>query len=107
MLGQNNTLIFIGETVDFSPEHQLLVGNTTSNPFPPKVANADSVGDKDYSPVVRVENAGGNIYNTPVIASNVTAKQISFCDGTPDYNLVHDKGFENIVLKMYSNIKTN
>jgi len=91
MLGQNNTLIFNGGTVDFSPEHQLLAGNTTSNPFPPKVANAGSVGDKDYSPVVRVENAGGNIYNTPVIASNVTAKQISFCDGTPDYSLVHDK----------------
>jgi len=45
----------------------------------------------DYSPIVRIENAGGNIYNAPVIASNVTAKQISFCDGTPDYSLVHDK----------------
>lgn len=47
MLGQNNTLIFNGETVDFSPEHQLLAVILQSNPFPPKVANADSVGDKD------------------------------------------------------------
>jgi hypothetical protein len=91
ILGQDNTLIFNGGAVDFSPEHQLLAGNATSTPFPPKVAKAGSVGDKDYSPVVRIENAGENIYNAPVIASNVTAKQISFCNGTPDYSLVHDK----------------
>ncbi|MGZ5549931.1 MAG: hypothetical protein ACXWE7_03940 [Nitrososphaeraceae archaeon] len=56
MLGQNNTLIFNGGTVDFNPEHQLLAGNTTSNPFPPKVTNAGSVGDKDLSFNRRVPN---------------------------------------------------
>ncbi len=91
ILGQDNTLIFNGGTVDFSLDHQLLAGNTTDKLFPPKIAKAGSIGDKHYSPIVRIENAGGNIYNAPVIASNVTAEQISFCDGTPDYSLVHDK----------------
>ena len=44
ILGQDNTLIFKGGTVDFSPEHQLLAGNSTDNLFPPNVAKAGSVG---------------------------------------------------------------
>lgn len=90
MLGPNNTLVFNGGTVDFSPKHELMPGNT-SKPFPPTVAKPGSVGDKDYTPLVRIENSGGNIYNAPVIASNVSAKEISFCDGNPDYSKVHDK----------------
>ena len=90
LLGTNNSLTFNGGTVDFHPKYQLTAGNE-SKPFPPTVAKPGSIGDKDYSPVVRITNAGGNIYNAPVVASNVTAKQISFCEGNPDYSLVHDK----------------
>ncbi len=90
LLGANNSLTFNGGIVDFSPKYQLMAGNE-SKPFPPMVAKPGSIGDKDYSPVVRITNAGGNTYNAPVVASNVTAKQISFCEGNPDYSLVHDK----------------
>jgi GNAT superfamily N-acetyltransferase len=62
------------------------------NFFPPQEFQPGSVGDADYTPLVRLSNVAGTpIYNAPVIAFNVTADQISFCDGNPDYSLVHDK----------------
>ena len=50
-----------------------------------------AVGDKDYSPLVKVVNAGGVIYNAPIVAFNVTANQISFPNGNVDYTMVHDQ----------------
>ena len=86
----NATLEFHSGTVDFSPEHIVTPGNS-SNPFPPSAAQPGSIGDKDYSPLVLVENAGGQIYNAPIVAFGVDASQIDFCEGNADYSLVHDK----------------
>jgi hypothetical protein len=86
----NATLEFHSGTVDFSPEHRVTPGNSSS-PFPPSVAQPGSMGDKDYSPLVLVENAGGQIYNAPIVAFGVDASQINFCEGNADYSLVHDK----------------
>jgi hypothetical protein len=36
--------------------------------FPPVSAQRSSVGDKDYSPLLRVLNDGGTIYNAPIVA---------------------------------------
>jgi hypothetical protein len=87
----NATLEFHSGTVDFSPEHRVTPGADPANPFPPSEAMPGSMGDKNYSPLVLVENAGSQIYNAPIIAFGVDASQINFCDGNPDYSLVHDK----------------
>jgi hypothetical protein len=90
MLLPNATLEFDSGTVDFSPEHTVTPGNS-SNPFPPSEAKPGSIGDNDYTPLVLVENSGRNIYNAPIVAFGVNASEINFCDGNPDYSLVHDK----------------
>ena len=47
---------------------------------------------KIIPPLVRVENAGGFIYNAPVVAFDVGSERLNlFCDGYPDYSVVHDK----------------
>jgi hypothetical protein len=89
-LEKNATLTFDSGTVDFKPERSLVPGDEP-NPFPPKNATPGSVGDEDYSPLVRIENAGGHIYNAPMIAFDVDASEISFPDGNPDYSKVEDK----------------
>lgn len=39
-----------------------------------------------------VKNAGGHIYNAPIVASNVEESVLeALCDGNPDYSVVHDK----------------
>jgi hypothetical protein len=86
----NATLEFHSGTVDFSPEHRVTPGNSSS-PFPPSEAQPGSIGDSNYSPLVLVENAAGNIYNAPIVAFGSDASEINFCDGNPDYSLVHDK----------------
>jgi hypothetical protein len=90
MLLPNATLEFDSGTVDFSPEHRVTPGNS-SNPFPPSEAKPGSIGDNDYTPLVLVENSGRNIYNAPIVAFGANASEINFCDGNPDYSLVHDK----------------
>ena len=90
-LASNATLEFHSGTVDFSPEHRVTPGSDPSNPFPPSEAQPGSIGDSDYSPLVLVENSGGHIYNAPIVAFGVDASEINFCEGNPDYNLVHDK----------------
>jgi hypothetical protein len=81
-------LIFDKGTVDFSPQRMLVPG---PGAFPPQTAAPGSVGDADYSPLVRVVNAGGVIYNAPMVAFNVDASQISFANGGVDYTKVHDQ----------------
>src|SRR5215213_6342023 len=78
----NATLEFHSGTVDFSPEHRVTPGNS-SIPFPPSVAQPGSIGDKDYSPIVLVENAGGQIYNAPIVAFGADSSEINFCGGNP------------------------
>ena len=90
-LEKDATLTFKAGTVDFAPERTVVPGEG-ANAFPPQTATPGSVGDADYSPLVRVSNAGGFIYNAPIVAFDVTADQLNaFCDGNPDYSLVHDK----------------
>jgi hypothetical protein len=89
-IGPNNTLVFENGTVDFSPELQVMPGNESA--FPPTQADPGAIGDKDYTPLVSVRNAGGHIYNAPIIAYNVEDSELeAFCNGNPDYSVVHDK----------------
>lgn len=89
-LDLDSTLVFDKGTVNFAPQRKLMPGKGP-NAFPPSMAQPGSVGDADYSPLVKIVNAGGYIYNAPVIAFGVTAAQINFPNGNPDYRLVHDK----------------
>jgi hypothetical protein len=84
-------LVFEAGTVDFSPVRSATPGDAP-NFFPPKQFQPGSVGDENYSPLVKILNAGGHIYNAPIVAGNVTAERLNqFCDGNPDYSIVHDK----------------
>jgi len=83
-------IVFNQGKVDFSPQRQVQPG-PSDRPFPPASAQPGSVGDAAYSPLVRIRNSGGHIYNAPTIAFNVSADQISFPNGNPDYSLVHDE----------------
>lgn len=89
----DGTLMFHWGSVDFSPERSVVPGNV-NNPdasaFPPSSFQPGSIGDELYSPLVRITSAGNHIYNAPMIAFNVTADELDFCDSTPDYSIVHD-----------------
>jgi hypothetical protein len=89
-LEKDGTLTFEAGTVDFSPVRSVTPGDAP-NYFPPKAASPGSVGDAAYSPLVRIVNSGGHIYNAPVIAFNLDAAAIDSCSGNPDYSKVHDK----------------
>ncbi len=89
-LGNDLSLTFESGTVDFAPERVLLPG-PVEKPFPPAAAEPGSVGDEAYSPLVRIQNAGNHIYNAPVLAYGVEAEALNFCEGSPDYSVVHDK----------------
>lgn len=89
-LEKDGTLVFASGTVDFRPAHKIVPGDG-ANAFPPKQAQPGSVGDQNYTPLIRITNAGNHIYNAPIIAFDVDAQQISFPNGNPDYRLVHDK----------------
>ncbi len=89
-LEKDLTLTFTAGAVDFKPERKLVPGDQPK-PFPPKQAQPGSVGDANYTPLVRIENAGNHIYNAPVVAYGVDASKINFCNGNVDYSLVHDR----------------
>src|SRR5262245_30942078 len=89
-LDVSGQLIFDKGSVDFTPERHVVAG-PANQPFPPSVADPGSVGDKDYSPLVRIVNGGDIIYNAPIIAFDVEADQINFPNGNPDYHVVHDQ----------------
>ncbi|CAA9426765.1 MAG: hypothetical protein AVDCRST_MAG03-2950 [uncultured Rubrobacteraceae bacterium] len=86
----DGTLTFEGGSVDFSPEHKIVPGEG-ENAFPPAEAQPGSMGDEDYSPLVRVENAGDEVYNAPVIAQGVGADQLEMEGDEVDHSIVHDK----------------
>ena len=88
-LTKGGILIFDQGTVDFKPERRVVPGSGSS-PFPPLTAEPGSVGDNLYSPLVRISNGGGHIYNAPMIAFDATAEQISAPNGKPNYARVHD-----------------
>ena len=90
---QAGRLYFDRGTVDFSPTRIVTAGDAP-NLFPPKVATPGSIGDGGYSPYVKYQ-AGGKVivYNAPIVAFNVGARAISFCDSAVpvDHSIVHDK----------------
>ena len=89
-LQRDNTLLFEAGTVDFAPEH-VVTPAPGPRPFPPNEAKAGSVGDSNYSPLVRITNAGGHIYNAPMIAMGDNVQDFMDATGKPDYKYVHDK----------------
>lgn len=99
-------LVFNGGKVDFSPKHSVTPGDAP-NFFPPKAVQPGSIGDKNYSPLVKITNAGSHIYNAPIIAFDVSAEELNkFCGGNADHAVVHDKVVEicpkegTVVLKL-------
>lgn len=86
-LRADGTFLFESGVVDFTP-NRLLVPGDGDRPFPPLQAHPGSVGDTDYSPLVKVN---GIIYDAPVIAAAVEDAVINFPSGNPNYALVHDQ----------------
>ncbi|MGE0698557.1 MAG: hypothetical protein AB7O57_05630, partial [Hyphomicrobiaceae bacterium] len=85
------TLVFDAGKVDFKPERKVVPGKAPHF-FPPQAAQPGSVGDAQYSPLVKIENAGGHIYNAPVVAFDVAPAALNaFCKGSPDHRVVHDR----------------
>jgi hypothetical protein len=85
------TVTFERGRVDFSPEYSLVAGEDP-NYFPPASFQPGAVGDEFYSPLMKLTNAGGYVYNAPIVAFNVTDEQLNaFCEGNPDKSIVHDK----------------
>lgn len=85
------SLLFSDGAVSFRPDRTIVPGDG-ANAFPPKVAKPGSVADENYSPYVQIVNAPGSpIYNAPVVAYDVSADQLDFCDGDVNHRLVHDR----------------
>jgi hypothetical protein len=89
-LDENGDLVFDKGTVDFSPVRSLTPG-PVGQEFPPVATQPGAVGDANYSPFVQVLNAGGVIYNAPIVAFRSNASDISFPNGNVDYSKVHDE----------------
>lgn len=88
---KDGTIVFASGRVDFSPEWKLTPGSAP-NPFPPKVAQPGSIGDADYSPLVRFDNGKNAVFNMPMMAFNVSEQKLdTMCNGNVDHHFVHDK----------------
>src|SRR5580704_18108142 len=83
----DGTFLFESGIVDFSP-NRVVVPGSEARAFPPKQAQPGSVGDANYSPLVRVD---GIVYDSPIVAAAVEDADINFPTGKPDYSLVHDQ----------------
>jgi hypothetical protein len=92
-ISSDGELVFDSGTVDFLPERIVTPG--AGLVFPPRGAQPGSVGDDDYTPLIRISGGAGHVFNAPVVAYDVAAATLDrFCDGDPDYGLVHDKVVE-------------
>ena len=89
-LDADGNIVFDKGTVNFAPKRNIVPGPAGAE-FPPKSATPGAVGDANYSPFVRLVNAGNVIYNAPMVAFNVTASEINFPNGNVDYSKVHDQ----------------
>lgn len=90
-IAQDGTIVFDSGKVDFSPTHSVTPG-AAPNFFPPKAARAGSVGDGNYSPLVKLQDNSGVIFNMPMVAFDVSADELDkMCDGNVDYTKVEDK----------------
>lgn len=88
--GDGVELVFDSGAVDFKPVKSLTPGDGP-HPFPPKAAQPGSIGDKNYSPLVCIRNAGNHIYSAPIVAFDVSAQKINFPNGGVDHAIMHDK----------------
>jgi hypothetical protein len=89
-IDQGGSFVFDAGAVDFSPERKLVPGDAP-NYFPPKSAEPGSIGDANYSPLVRVDD-GTAVFNMPMVAFNVSAETLNkMCDGNADHRIVEDK----------------
>jgi hypothetical protein len=86
----DGSITFDAGTVNFAPAHTVVAG-AAPNYFPPTTALPGSIGDADYSPLVKLSNAGGHVYNAPMVAFDVDEAQLDFCNGNVDHTLLHDK----------------
>lgn len=90
-LSEAGELIFAAGRVDFTPARVVEPGPADA-PFPPARVTPGSVGDNDYTPLLRVGASGSTIFNAPVLAFDVSADTLNgFCTGLADHALVHDK----------------
>jgi hypothetical protein len=89
-LDANGNIVFDKGTVNFAANRAIVPGPTGAE-FPPTSATPGAVGDANYSPYVSITNAGGVIYNAPMVAFDVDATQINFPNGNVDYSKVHDQ----------------
>ncbi|CAN8075647.1 unnamed protein product [Agarophyton chilense] len=82
--------------VDFSPV-RILEPGPDSAPFPPVEFGPPQVGDEQYSPYVRILNAGSRLYNAPIVASGINSDALDeYCEGIPEnnteaYEYIHSK----------------
>ena len=89
-LDRTGAFVFEKGRVDFSPKRALVPG-PGNKPFPPTAATPGSVGDADYTPIVKVD---GVYYNAPVVAFGIKAEELQgYTDGkNPNFHdKVHDK----------------
>ncbi|WP_317929875.1 hypothetical protein [Halioxenophilus sp. WMMB6] len=101
-------LVFASGAVDFTPERVVSPGSSDSSGTNNLLASltfapgaVGSAGDSDdglYSPLVQISNAGGHIYNAPMVSFNTSAEQLApYCDGISAEEeasaraLLHDK----------------
>ncbi|KAK5711511.1 hypothetical protein LTR17_018339 [Elasticomyces elasticus] len=82
--------------VNFSPVRDIIPGHPS--PFPPSHVQPGSVRDRLYTPLIQLTNGGGEIWNAPIVAGDVTKEYLNqFCDGIPPAMLddfrskVHDQ----------------
>ncbi|KIW86458.1 hypothetical protein Z517_01856 [Fonsecaea pedrosoi CBS 271.37] len=79
----NNAVFGRKGLVDFSPERKIVPGNPS--PFPPQSVQPGSVGDKFYTPLIQLTNAGYEVWNAPIVAGDVDEDYLNqFCDGIPE-----------------------
>ncbi|MCY6493479.1 hypothetical protein [Leptolyngbya sp. GGD] len=91
-ISKDGTWVFNRGKVDFKPKLSITPGAANA-PFPPQAAQPGSVGDNNYTPLVKVTNATKDVlFNAPMVAFNQTEDQLNaFCNGKPNHDLVHDK----------------
>jgi hypothetical protein len=89
-LDADGNIVFDKGTVNFAPKRDIVPGPPGAE-FPPSSSAPGAVGDANYGPFVRIINAGGVIYNAPMVAFDVDASQINFPNGNVDYSKVHDE----------------
>lgn len=83
------TLVFDRGTVDFAPERRVVPG-PAPHAFPPAEAVPGSVGDADYSPLVRVRGSDA-VLNATIVAFDVAATEIEFPNGNVNHAKVIDR----------------